>query len=280
MNDALGGGSPTVNVETKILLALIALFSVGGAVSLWLNQPPVITAINVGLVATACLYRFLGGVESSTFKMATFKASGSVAVCSIAVWYVNGQLVALNPTVQPTPADWVALDRTGAPVDIRIGQESLVSDPSVLADAVWSAATSVAGTFRVVAGDDTLARIDPASLGSVGLFNQVRMPSGRAILFTEELAVGMEDNLFPPYPFRIRATGYRDDYNGYSILSRDDDSVVEEDALITKNFKVFEYNGQFFAVFVARAVHNDPEREPWAVYGFAQLELSVGSPPG
>ncbi len=266
-----------MNVETKILLVLIALFSAGAAVSLWLNQPPVITAISVGLVTTACLYRFLGGVEGSTFKMATFKASGSVAVCCIAVWYVNGQLVALSSSVQPPPADWVAMDRTGTPVDIRMGQDSLISDPSVLSDAVWSAA-SVAGAFRVAAGDQTLARIDPASLGSVGLFNQVGMPSGRAIQFTEELAVGMEDDLFPPYPFRIRATGYRDDYNGYSILSRDDDSVVEADALITKNFKVFAYNGQFFAVFVARAVHNDPDREPWAVFGFAQLELSVVGP--
>ena len=266
-----------MNVETKIVLALIALFAAGAAVSLWLNQPPVITAISVGLVTTACLYRFFGGVEGSTFKMATFKASGSVAVCCIAVWYVNGQLVALDSRVQPAPAEWVAMDRTGAPVDIRIGQDSLVSDPSVLADAVWSAA-AVAGTFRVAAGDETLARIDPASLGSVGLFNQVAMPSGQAIQFTEELAVGMEDDLFPPYPFRIRATGFRDDYNGYSILSRDDDSVVDEGALFTKNFKVFAYNGQVFAVFVAWAVHNDPDREPWAVFGFAQLELSVQSP--
>ena len=167
------------------------------------------------------------------------------------------------------------MDRTGVPVDIRIGQDSIVADPSVLADAVWSAASDE-GTFRVAAGDKTLARIDPASLGAVGLFNQVRMPSGRAIQFTQELAVGMEDDLFPPYPFRIRATGFRDDYNGYSILGRDDDSVVDEDALITKNFKVFAYNGQFFVVFVARAVHNDPDREPWAVFGFAQLEMGVG----
>lgn len=266
-----------MNVETKIVLVLIALFFAGAAVSLWLNQPPVITAVGVGLLATACLYRFFGGVGGSTFKVATFKASGSVAVCCFAVWYVNGQLVAFDSRVEPAPADWMAMDRTGAPVDIRVGQDSLVSDPSVLADAVWSAAT-VAGTFRVAAGDQTLARIDPASLGSVGLFNHVGMPSGQAIQFTEELAVGMEDDLFPPYPFRIRATGYRDDYNAYSILSRDDDSVVDEGALFTKNFKVFAYNGQFFAVFVAWAVHNDPEREPWAVFAFAQLELSVQSP--
>jgi len=263
-----------MNVETRILLGLIVLFAAAAAVSLWLDQPPVITAFSVGLLATTCLYRFLGGVQGSTFKMATFKASGSVAVLSVAVWYVNGQLVALNPVIQPAAAEWMAMDRTGAPVDIRIGQDSLISDSSVLAEAVWRAIT-VAGTFRVAAGEETLARIDAASLGAVGLFNQVRMPSGRAIQFTQELAVGMEDDLFPAYPFRIRATGFRDDYNGYSVLSRDDDSVVDEDTLITRNFKVFPYNGQFFAIFVARAVHNDPDREPWAVFGFAQLEMGV-----
>ena len=265
-----------MNVETGILLGLISLFIIGGAVSLGLDQPPIITAVSVGLVITAILYRFLGGVEGSTFRVATFKASGSAAVLAVAVWYVNGQLVALNPAIEPAPVEWMAMDRTGAPVDIRIGQDSLTSDPSVLADAVWSAA-SAGGTFRVAAGDKTLARIDPASLDSVGLFNQVTMPSGRAIRFTEQLAAGMEDDLLP-YPFRIRAISFRDEYNRYAILSRDDDSVVDEDALIKQNFKVFAHNGQSFLVFVVRAVHNDADREAWAVFGFAQLELSVGSP--
>jgi len=267
-----------MNMETIIVLVLIGLFSAGGMVSLWLEQPPAITAMAFSLVATALLHRFLGGVEGSRFRMVSLKVGGGAAVFFGAWWFLNGQLVAAYPTVLPAPPDWIALDRTGAPVDVRIGQDSLVSDPSVLADAVWGV-TSEAGTFRLAAGDKTLARIDPTSLTSVGLFNRVRMPSGRAIQFTEELAVGMENDLFPPYPFRIRATGFRDDYNGYSVLSRDDASVVDEDALITKNFKVFAYNGQFFAVFVARAVHNDPERKPWAVFGFAQLELSVDRAP-
>ncbi len=266
-----------MNGETKLMLILITVFLIGGVASLWLGQPPIITALSGGVVITAILYRFLGGVEGSTFTVATFKTTGSAAVLCVAVWFMNEQLVAFNSRIQPEPANWVAVDRTGAPVDIRIGQDSLVSDPSVLADAVWSV-TSETGTLRVAAGDKTLARIDPASLDSVGLFNQVGMPSNRAIQFTEELVVGMEDDLFPPYPFRIRATGFRDEYNGYSILSRDGGSVVDEDALVTRNFKVFAYDGDFFAVFVARAVHNDPGEEPWAVFGFAQLELSVGGP--
>ena len=267
-----------MNTETKIVLVLIAVFSAGGAVSLWLDQPPVITAISFSLLVTACLYRFFGGVEGSRLTVASFKASGGVAVFGATLWYVNDQLAARSPIVEPAPAEWMALDRTGTPIDVRIGQDSIISDPSVLAEAVWNAA-SVDGTFRAAAEDRTLARIDPASLGVLGLFNEVRMPTGRTIQFTEELTAGMEADLFPPYPFRLRATGFRDNYNAYSILSRDDGSVVDEDVLITKNFKVFAYDGQYFAIFVAWAVHNDPEREPWAVFGFAQLELSVDDPP-
>lgn len=268
-----------MNVETRILLGLIVLFTIGGAISLGLDQPPVITAISFSLVITAMIHRFLGGVEGNRFTMVSLKAGGGAAVFFGSLWFVNGQLVEGSPAVLPAPAEWMAVDRTGAPVDIRIGQDSIPSDPLVLADAVWSV-VSAAGTFRIAGGGETLARIDPASLGSAGLFNQVGMPSGRAIQFTEELAVGMEDDLYPPYPFRIRATGFRDDYNAYSVLNRDDDSVVDEGALVTKNFNVFVYDGEFFAVFVARAVHNDPEREPWAVFGFAQLDPSVGNPPG
>ncbi len=80
----------------------------------------------------------------------------------------------------------------------------------------------------------------------------------------------------PSVPVRIRATDFRDNYNGYAILGRDADTVIVEDMLITRTFKVFGHNGEYFAVLVSRAVRNDPDREPRAVFGFAQLELSVG----
>ena len=69
-----------MNVEKKIRLVLIALSSAGGAVSLGLDQPPVITAISFSLFVTACLYRFLGGVESSRLAVASFKATGGAAL--------------------------------------------------------------------------------------------------------------------------------------------------------------------------------------------------------
>ena len=263
-----------VKTETRILLGMIVFFSAMGVVALWRDQPPVVTAIPFSLVITACLYRFLGGVEGSRLAVASFKAGGSAAVFGAALWFVTRQLVEFTPMVHPPPGEWMAIDQHGAPVGIRIGQDSVVPDPSLLEGAVWSV-KNVDGTVRAATGDRTLAKIDVSSLASLGLFNQVRMPDGRAIRFTSELSEGMEADLFPPYPFRIRATGFRDNYNSYVILNRDDGAVLDEDVLITRNFKVFGHNGEYFVVFVSLSAHNDPDRAPWAVFGLVQLELSV-----
>ena len=264
-----------MNTETKILLGLIVLFSLGAAAALRFNQPPILTAVNLGLAITACLYRFLGGVEGSRLAVASFKAGGSVAVFFGATWLVNSELVKeAVPTVHPASTEWMAMDRSGAPLDIVVGEESLVSDASLLEDAVWSTVRDGRG-IRAAAGDAALARLDMESLGSLGLFNQVRMPDGMAIHVTEELPAGEVADLFPPYPFSIHTTGYRDDYNGYQIVDSSGD-IVDEGFLITKNFKLFTYESSHFLVFVSRAVHNDPEQEPFAVFGVAQLEMTVG----
>ncbi len=82
----------SVKAETKILIGLIAVFATLGGVSLWRDQPPAITAICVSLMATACLYRFLGGVEGSRLAVASFKAGGGAAVFGATLWFMNGQL--------------------------------------------------------------------------------------------------------------------------------------------------------------------------------------------
>jgi len=198
------------------------------------------------------------------FKWKGISATGGAAVLLIVWWQGTPQLIEWENRIQPNPSEWIAVDRTGAPITIRIGRDSLLSDSSLLADVEWGV-TSTAGAIRVVAGADTLGALDSASLESAGLFNELKMPSGRTIRFTDELSVGMERYLFPPYPFWIRADGFRDEYNSYSILSQDRNTVLATGALITKNLKVFSFSGQVFMVFVARAAHNDPAREPWAV---------------
>ena len=263
-----------VKAETQILLGLIALFSIGVAVSLWRDQPPVITAICASLMVTACLYRFLGGVEGSRLAVASFKAGGSAAVFGAALWFVNGELLSLNPPIDPAPSQWIAIDRTGKPVEVRIGQTAIPANTNLLRDAVWRV-ESRDGEIRAVTSDETLAKVDPESLHSIGLFNYASMANNRAILFTDPLEQGKEADLYPPYPFWIRADDFRDDYNGYSVMDMQTDTAIATGLLVTKTFQVFGYEGRTYVILVSRAAHNDPSRTPWAVFGFAELELGL-----
>ena len=54
-----------LDTETKIVLALIAVF-LFSAVASYAVGSPILTAVCAGLIVTALLYRFLGGVEGST----------------------------------------------------------------------------------------------------------------------------------------------------------------------------------------------------------------------
>ena len=264
----------SVKAETQILLGLIALFSIGVAVSLWQDQPPVITAICASLMVTACLYRFLGGVEGSRLAVASFKAGGSAAVFGAALWFVNGELLSLNPPINPAPSEWIAIDRTGKPVEVRIGQTAIPANTNLLSEAVWRVEIRE-GEIRAVTSEETLAKVDLESLHSIGLFNYASMADNRIIKFTDPLEPGKEADLYPPYPFWIRADDFRDNYNGYSIMDMATDTAIATGLLVTRTFEVFSYDGRTYVILVSRAAHNDPIRGPWAVFGFAELELGV-----
>ncbi len=94
----------SIKAETQILLGLIAVFAIGCFASLLLKAPPIITAVCVSLIVTACLYRFLGGVEGSRLAIASFKAGGSVAVCFAVAFYVNQQLALQDRSISPDPS--------------------------------------------------------------------------------------------------------------------------------------------------------------------------------
>ncbi|MDE2803836.1 MAG: hypothetical protein OXN18_01690 [Gemmatimonadota bacterium] len=259
---------------------MIVLFTGGAALTLAYALPPVLTAACVCLVITATLYRFLGGVEGSRFAVASFRAGGSVAVFAAAMWFVNGELVARNPAIQPGPEDWVAIGRDGVPVDLRIGGQSLNPDASEFLRSTSWGIRNDSNAVRVQAGAHDLALIGLPSFGSLGLFDHIEMVEGRGLRYTDDLTEGMEASLSPPYPFRIRADGFGDSYNGFSILDAEDGAVMIGGSLLSKSFLFFEHEGSHFMVFVSRAVHNDLDRDPFAAFGFAQVRLSFrGSAP-
>ena len=226
-------------------------------------------------MATACLYRFLGGVEGSRLAVASFKAGGSAAVFGATLWFVTDQLEKHDPLIEPATSEWFAMDRaTGVPVEVTIGQNRVSPGTELLSDVEWRV-ESHDEVFRVVAGDAVLARLDPASLGAIGLFNEAGMAEQRVIKFTDRLEEGRTANLDPPYPFVIEAASLGDDYNDYIVLDRETGAEANTGTLRTETFDIFTYRDGIYVIFVPEAVHDDPDRAPWAEFGFAELKLSV-----
>ena len=169
-----------LDTETIIILVLIGVFFVSTGFSYLAVGSPILTAFCMGLTATALLYRFFGGVEGSTFRVATFKAGGSVAVFAYITWFVNDELVEQNPIIDPAPSSWVAINRNGAPTAVTIGGEPYSQDVSTfLSDAVWDAKLE-SGMIRVKKREHDLGKIDFSSLGRLGLFDRMEMSQGKA----------------------------------------------------------------------------------------------------
>ena len=257
--------------ETNIVLGLIFVFLIA-AVASYVVRSYILTAVCTGLVVTALLYRFFGGVKGSTFRLVTFKAGGSVAVFAFVAWFVNGELVKQHP--RPVLKSWVEIDKNGksilvTPKGRKQGQE--VSD--FLRDVVWGAKLE-SGTIRVAERGHNLGEIDSRSLYELGLFDRMEMNQNRTIQYTGPLNARGEENL-RIYPYKIKTTKYTDNYNGFSVLHKDGELVLEEKFLRTKDFLFFKHRGKHFMIFVSRAAHNDPNKKPWAVFGFTQVNPTL-----
>ncbi len=265
-----------INAETVILLVLIGVFLLGTAASYYVGSL-ILTAFCASMMATALLYRFLGGVGGSTFGLAAMRFSGSGAVLLGLTWFLNNQLVEQNPIVDPNPQDWLAIGKTGLPTAVKIGQKENVPDSLFLSGATWSAILE-SGNIRVLSPEnDRLARIELQSISDLGFFNnvEIEMLTGRGIRFTGELRIGEQEDL-SPYPYTIRAEKFVNSYNDFSILDYNG-VVIERGFLRSKDFRFFKHEGKHFLIFVSRAVHNDPENQPWGVFGFTEFKLATDS---
>lgn len=91
-----------------------------------------------------------------------------------------------------------------------------------------------------------LGLIETNSLRGPGAFNGLREP-GDAV-FTEELGVG-ERHDFRAYPFEAVVTHFGNNHNEFELLD-DEGNVVWQANLLSKRGQIFDYDGQYYLVFV------------------------------
>ena len=267
----------SLGVKTKIALFLAAVFFIATAFLLVTDRSATLMAVCAGMTVTTLLHGLLGGVEGSFLKLKRFKASGSVAVFVAVTAFVHYGFREDNPDIQPNPESWIAIDDRGKQVEVKIGGKPYEQEEmsKFLSGVAWGVELENK-TIRVTNGDDSLGEIPFASLDKLGIFDRVKMSSGKDIRFTGPLPAGTEADLQPLYSYRILTGQYFDNYNDFSVLDKDNKVIFKANPpLRTKQLQFFEHQGDHFMIFVSRAVHNDLQDKPWAVFGFAQVKPTV-----
>lgn len=257
-------------VETIYIAVLAVMSFVGGCASFFFNMPNVIIAICFALVPTSLIYRFLGGLGGSSLKIkGLIRLVGSAAFFFATMEYIDHSLKYQRPVITPNPNTWAALDKLGRIISVTIGGKTYAPDSTIfLAQAEWHVTDNEDGLMWVSNSVDRLAQLDPASLSEIGYFNWIEM--GQGIQYVDRLTVGTVGNLSPIYPLKIKATAFRDEYNGFDVLDLND-AVIDRGTLRTRNFRMIEYRGDYYIILVRSAVHNDPNDEPWASFGVMQI---------
>ncbi|HUB52543.1 MAG TPA: hypothetical protein VL986_10365 [Terracidiphilus sp.] len=103
----------------EIIVALFALFGVGGAVFLPLRFaiPPITTSFLLATGLAALTYRFLGGIQGASFTVGSLKLGGALAALVGIAMLINSTLVKQIPkTHQVWQVSGQVVDDAGTPL--------------------------------------------------------------------------------------------------------------------------------------------------------------------
>lgn len=221
------------------------------------------------------LHHLLEGARDSVPSLLWVKITGSTAIVGTLPKWGTESITKWQSVIEPDPQTWISLDNSGSYVPITIKDTTYSKNvTSFFKDTMWDVKKE-SGSVILAKNDENMGTVNLRSVSEIGFFDSIEMHQGRNIQYSDELSSGDESELFP-YPFTIRATAFRDEYNGFQILGADGNILIEG-ALQTRNFEFFRNDEKHYLVFVVRARHNDPVRPPWAVFGLTRIQLVLQS---
>lgn len=86
-------------LEDRVLIALIVTGIAGGIVFYFIDGAKFLSAVFLSIALSAIVYKYLGGITETNFKIGLFKVTGSAAFMIGCIWFLNTQILAAGPQV-------------------------------------------------------------------------------------------------------------------------------------------------------------------------------------
>lgn len=265
-------------------IVIIAVFALGvllpAAAFLWkLPLPPVFSAFLLGMAASALVYRFLGGIGSSTgFNLGPVQLGGSLAALIGVTWFLNPSIesqtrdYSMDNLFQPHHDRWLPVEKeSGKPLQVKVGSLGELNPGDGFSFANIPLRIDASGEDWLVKlrqSEHTLGR-----LGKNELRNLVEGATGYSIggfIVSRYLRSG-ERYTLDPSPYTLHARQYDDGYSSFALL--DGRRELFRGRLQNKQAEVITVEGRSYLMAVVAANHEGSE--PVSMFAFGRLDAEL-----
>jgi hypothetical protein len=263
-------------------IVIIAVFALGvllpAAGFLWkLPLPPIFSSFLLGMAASALVYRFLGGIGSTTgFNLGPLQLGGSLAALVGVTWFLNPGLesqtrgYSLDNLFKPHHDRWLPVEKeSGKPLRVQVGGLGELAADESFSFANIPLRIDAAGEewqVKLRQSEHTVGR-----LAKTDLENLVKDATAYGIdgfIVSRFLRSG-ERYTLDPSPFTLLTRQYDDGYSSFALLDGRRKELYRG-RLQNKQAQVIRLEGKSYLMAVVAANHEGSE--PVSMFAFGLLE--------
>ena len=270
---------PSFLHKDTVLLIIILIGFLGSSFLYFLSFPPIIISVFLGTGVSAVVYRYLGGLEDSSFKFGQIKLSGSLAALIACVWFFNIHLIeqtSIGTSFSPHVKTWFAFDSAkGLPIHISFkGSKFIIPKPrkDILNNNPLRL-VSYENSFKVASSLDPhfiYGNLPINDFYHFRFFNAIQ-ESISHFFVTDRLPPFSSHINLDPLPFSLSTQSYGADYSRYTLTDTSGKRVYKG-SIYRRQGHIISVNSRYYFVGVVEVNHNPQQNESmYAKFAFGEI---------
>lgn len=268
------------STEDIVIITVMLIGFVGGVIICLLDILPIITAVFLATGIASLVYRFLGGIQSTTFNIGPVKLVGSIAALIGCAWFINNNMVEQIKTknqnmieqresekkhleFKPDKSQWVAMDINKCiPVTVKVETDELnylTYEPKQ--DIFKNTQLDIDREFKIMPEDSKngfiLGKLSVKDLKSINLFNSIKENANHFTITTYLYSNEEADDLFLGN-LRLKTKKICCDWTYYSLLDGD---VEYPGEIKQKGYQIHHIKQKYYFVAILALNHTLGEKE-------------------
>lgn len=274
-----------LSTEDTVIILVVAVGFLGSITIYFLKLPPIIIAIFLATGISSLIYRFLGGIQNTTFNLGPVRFAGSIAALIGCAFFINGYLedqtgYNLNLDFTPPVNTWFAMDKTsGIPVEVKIkGMNDTIGVPPLNVLTKNELGVIRHGNKLTIISETSpdfiLGTLDRTGLEDIGMFNSIQRQLVGFIV-TDRLPPNTNGVDLDPIPLKLSTREYGGEYSRYTLTDKRG-NILHQGSIYRRQTEIVKLNGRYYLICVVEVNHSLKEGENiYAKFAVGEISLDL-----